>query len=63
MKDLHLKHNSYDKRHTCLLMLTAAKVDQTTIKKSVYNAEAQSLTERVYTHLDMSILLEVINMI
>ncbi len=50
-------------RHTCISMLKDAKVEETTIKKIVGHKGAMSLTEKVYTHLDMSILLEAINKI
>jgi hypothetical protein len=43
--------------------LATTKVDQTTIKKIVGHAGAQSLTERVYTHLDTSVLIDAINQI
>ena len=50
-------------RHTCVSLLKDAKVEETTIKKIVGHKGAMSLTEKVYTHLDMSILLEAINKI
>lgn len=63
MKELNLEHKPHDTRHTCISMLATAKVDPTTIKKIVGHSGTQSLTERVYTHLDMSVLLEAINLI
>ena len=42
----------YRTRHTCISLLTEAKVDPTMIKKIVSRSSALSLTERVYTHLD-----------
>ena len=50
-------------RHTCVSMLTEAHVDQTIIKKIVGHSGAMSLTERVYTHLDIETLVEAINQI
>lgn len=50
-------------RHTCISMLADAHVDQTIIKKIVGHAGAMSLTERVYTHLDVQELVEAINKI
>lgn len=50
-------------RHTCISMLKDAKVEETTIKKIVGHKGAMSLTEKVYTHLDMSVLHEAINKI
>ena len=42
-------------------MLSEAKVHETTIKKIVGHSGAMTLTEKVYTHLDMSILIDAIN--
>ncbi|WP_419064004.1 tyrosine-type recombinase/integrase [Hominenteromicrobium sp.] len=50
-------------RHTCISMLTEAHVDQTMIKKIVGHSGAMTLTERVYTHLDIETLAEAINKI
>jgi hypothetical protein len=44
-------------------MLAEAKVDQTTIKKIVGHSGAMTLTERVYTHLDLEELVNAINQI
>ena len=43
-------------RHTCISLLAEARVDQTSIKKIVGHAGAMTLTERVYTHLDIGVL-------
>ena len=50
-------------RHTCISMLTEAHVDQTMIKKIVGHSGAMTLTERVYSHLDIETLVEAINKI
>ena len=50
-------------RHTCISMLAEANVAPTTIKKIVGHSGAMSLTESVYTHLDVTVLLEAINKI
>lgn len=50
-------------RHTCISMLADAHVDQTTIKKIVGHSGAMTLTERVYTHLDIQELIQAINLI
>ena len=50
-------------RHTCISMLTEAHADQTMIKKIVGHSGAMTLTERVYTHLDIETLVEAINKI
>ena len=49
---------------TCALpisMLSEAGVQDTTIKKIVGHSGAMSLTEKVYTHLDVQILVDAIN--
>ena len=48
-------------RHTCISMLAEAHVDQTMIKKIVGHSGAMTLTEKVYTHLDISALVDAIN--
>ena len=50
-------------RHTCISMLAEAKVSQTTIKKIVGHSGAMTLTEKVYTHLDVRELIDAINKI
>lgn len=60
---LNIKHLPHDTRHTCISMLAAKKVYPTTIKKIVGHAGAQTLTEKVYTHLDIQELLDAINII
>ena len=63
MEQLGFNHTPHDTRHTCISKLTEAHVDQTMIKKIVGHAGAMTLTERVYTHLDVEILVEAINKI
>lgn len=63
LKELNIDHKPHDTRHTCISLLATAKVDPTTIKKIVGHSGAQTLTERVYTHLDISVLLDAINLI
>ncbi|MBR7045357.1 MAG: tyrosine-type recombinase/integrase [Lachnospiraceae bacterium] len=63
MDSLGFKHLPHDTRHTCISMMTEAHVDQTMIKKIVGHSGAMTLTERVYTHLDVKALLEAINKI
>lgn len=63
MEQLGFEHTPHDTRHTCVSLLTEAHVDQTMIKKIVGHAGAMSLTERVYTHLDIETLVEEINKI
>lgn len=63
MQDLQMSHRIHDTRHTCISMLTQANVNPSIIKTIVGHAGAMSLTERVYTHLDTSLLIEAINKI
>ena len=60
MEALSFDHTPHDTRHTCISMLAEAHVDQTMIKKIVGHSGAMTLTERVYTHLDVNALLEAI---
>ncbi len=63
MEQLGFDHLPHDTRHTCVSLLTEAHVDQTMIKKIVGHSGAMTLTERVYTHLDIETLVEEINKI
>ena len=63
MEQLGYDQTPHCTRHTCISMLTEAHVDQTTIKKIVGHSGAMTLTERVYTHLDIETLVEAINKI
>lgn len=50
-------------RHTCISMLAEARVEPTIIKTIVGHSGAMSLTESVYTHLDIQTLIDAVNMI
>lgn len=63
MENLGLSHTPHCCRHTCISMLAEAEVNQTIIKKIVGHAGAMTLTEKVYTHLDVKELLNAINKI
>jgi len=63
MEQIGFDHKPHDTRHTCISMLSEAHVDQTTIKKIVGHSGAMTLTERVYTHLDIETLVDAINRI
>lgn len=63
MDNLGLKQTRHCCRHTCVSMLAEAKVAQTTIKKIVGHSGAMTLTEKVYTHLDVEELVNAINKI
>ena len=60
---LHIDRTPHCCRHTTISVLTDAHVDQTIIKKIVGHSGAMTLTERVYTHLDIHELISAINQI
>lgn len=61
MEQLNIERTPHCTRHTCISMLSEAQVQDTMIKKIVGHSGAMSLTEKVYTHLDMQILVDAIN--
>jgi integrase len=63
MELVNLNHKPHDTRHTCISMLTEKDVSPTNIKMIVGHRGAMSLTERVYTHIDIEVLLNAINKI
>ena len=63
MGNLGLTQTPHCCRHTCISMLAEAKVEQTIIKKIVGHSGAMTLTEKVYTHLDIEELVNAINKI
>lgn len=56
-------HKPHDTRHTCISMMTEKEVSPTLIKKIVGHSCAMSLTEKVYTHVNVQELLDAINKI
>lgn len=63
MENLGLAQTPHCCKHTCISMLAEAKVEQTIIKKIVGHSGAMTLTEKVYTHLDIEELVNAINKI
>ncbi len=63
MELVDCSHKPHDTRHTCITMLFEKDVSPTLIKKIVGHKGAMSLTERVYTHVNVGELLDAINMI
>ena len=61
MEQLNINRTPHCCRHTCISMLAEAGVNQTIIKKIVGHSGAMTLTEKVYTHLDMQVLVYAIN--
>ena len=56
-------HKPHDTRHTCVSMMTMKEVNPTWIKKIIGHSGAMSLTEKVYTHVNVKALLKEINRI
>ena len=63
MENLGFDKTTHCCRHTCISMLAEAHVEQTTIKKMGGHSGAMTLTEKVYTHLDVKELIDAINKI
>lgn len=61
MERLGLDHTPHCCRHTCISLLAEAKISPTYIKMIAGHSGAMSLTEKVYTHIDMQFLIEAIN--
>ncbi len=55
-------HRPHDTRHTCISLLTAAKVDERFIQRIVGH-KGQNVTRQVYTHLEISELISEIDKI
>ena len=60
MEQIGIDRTPHCSRHTCISMLSEAGVQDTTIKKIVGHSGAMTLTEKVYTHLDMQVLVDAI---
>lgn len=63
MGQFKMQHKPHDTRHTTISLMAQANVNQTIIKQIVGHKGAQSLTERVYTHLDVETLLKAVDAI
>ena len=63
MTNLGIDRTPHCTRHTCISMLAEAQIDQTVIKKIVGHSGAMTMTEKVYTHLDVQVLINAINKI
>ena len=61
MEQIGIDRTPHCSRHTCISMLSEAGVQDTTIKKIVGHSGAMPLTEKVYTHFDMQVLVDAIN--
>ena len=63
MEQIGIKWSPHCTRHTTISMMKEHSIDETTIKKIVGHSGAMTLTERVYTHLDVRVLIDAINKI
>ena len=63
MENIGFDHKPHDTRHTCISLLSETYVDLTMIKRIIGHSGAMSLTEYVYTELDIRVLVEAINSI
>ena len=61
-KNMGSKHNIHDCRHTFISMLTEAGIDSRIIKKIVGHA-SDDVTEDVYTHISLDVMIEAVNKI
>ena len=61
MKQLGLNHTIHETRHTFISMMVSRNVNQTIIKKIVGHKSIMNLTEKVYTHIEVSELLKAVN--
>lgn len=60
---LNFDHVVHETRHTCISLLKAANVNDTLIKKIVGHKSKMDLTEKTYTHYEITELVEAINKI
>lgn len=63
LEKLNLKHTVHETRHTLISQLVMLNVNQTIIKTIVGHKSITNLTEKVYTHIEMSELIEAVNLI
>ena len=63
MKQIGIKWSPHYTHHTTTSMMKEHSIDEITIKKIVGHSGAMTLTERIYTHLDVRVLIDAINKI
>ena len=59
---LNFEHKPHDTRHPCVSLLTEKEVNEKFIRKIVGH-KGKSVTETVYTHLELQTLIDAINKI
>lgn len=63
LDNLNISHTIHETRHACVSQLTMNGADKTIIKFIVGHKSIMNLTEKVYTHIELSKLVETINLI
>lgn len=63
MEQLNMKYTPHFTRHTTASMMADAGIDPTVQKKILGHSGAMTMTERVYTHLDLQVLIDAVNRI
>jgi len=63
LQQLNLKHTVHETRHTLISQLVMKNVNQTIIKTIVGHKSIMNLTEKVYTHIEMSELIKAVNLL
>lgn len=61
MKELNFNHTIHETRHTFVSQMVMKNVNQTILKKIVGHKSLMSLTEKVYTHIEIQELLNEVN--
>ena len=61
MEQLGFDQTPHCCRHTCISLLAEAGVSPTYSKMIVGHKGAMTMTEKVYTHIDMKILIDAVN--
>ena len=63
LEKLDMEHTIHETRHTFISQLVTANINQTIIKKIVGHKSIMNLTEKVYTHIEISELLKAVNLL
>lgn len=63
MQQINMQHTIHETRHTFISQMVMRNVNQTIIKKIVGHKSIMNLTEKVYTHIEISELLKAVNLL
>lgn len=61
MQQLNIQHTIHETRHIFISQMVMRNVNQTIIKKIVGHKSIMNLTEKVYTHIEISELVAAVN--